>query len=339
MIAEDISNKQGLLDDITELNLIKIIVDIPGGRPDRENLAKRAQQLWSEYFGECRSSPAKPRLDKGCMRKGMAVGSEVAWLRKRRKLVCDSAASAVHRDPDAGMIDECWSDRHQKEADFNSTKELKHKVAAYHQQALLPHEITDGFLAFKSNMEEKVRRRDHDRVLEQKRKARGDATRPFDLTSLPRGTHVFLEPNIVKTKNLTENLKTNIVARGLCVAESRWNARLFVVADPASPDEYTGVICSLLGCTLVTPAKFLAKYGPEINFKPPQKYRRIFMSENFRARHKQLVMVIEHIRPMYKWKTLVTADEYRVCKDKAVKQKRPGEVIGLGTSEEKKAWH
>ena len=84
------------------------------------------------------------------MRNGMNVGTEVAWLRKRRKLVCDSAASAVHRDPDAAMIDECWSDRHQKEADFNSTKELKHKVAAYHQQALLPHEITDGSLLSKA---------------------------------------------------------------------------------------------------------------------------------------------------------------------------------------------
>ena len=334
MIAEDISNKQSLLDAITELNLIKIIVDIPGGLHDRESLAKRAQQRWSEFFGECRNSPAKIRLDKGCTRDGMYIGSEVAWLRKRRKLVCDSAASAVHRDPDAGMIDELWSDRHQKEADFNNTKELKHKVAAYHQQALLPHEITDGFLAFKNNMEEKMRRRDHERVLEGKRKARGDRTRPFDLTRLPRGAHVFLEPKV-----LTESLKTNIVARGLCVAESRWDAKLFVVADPASPDEYTGLLCSLLGCTLVTPAKFLAKYGPEITFKPLQKYRRIFISENFRARHKQLVIVIEHITPMYKWKTLVTADEYRVCKAKAIKQKRSGEVIGLGTSEEKKAWH
>ena len=66
---------------------------------------------------------------------------------------------------------------------------------------------------------------------------------------------------------LTDALKGKIQTHGFSVAESRWDAILFVVADPAKPEEYTGLICSMVGCTLVTPAKFLAKYSPEISFK------------------------------------------------------------------------
>ena len=75
----------------------------------------------------------------------------------------DTVAAADHKEPDAELG---WTERHQKEADFNTTKELKHKVAAFHQKALLPDEITDEFLDFKASCEEQMKKRDHQRVLE-----------------------------------------------------------------------------------------------------------------------------------------------------------------------------
>ena len=50
-IAEYISNKQNLLDDTTELNLIKIMVDGPAGESDRDRIARRAREHWADMMG------------------------------------------------------------------------------------------------------------------------------------------------------------------------------------------------------------------------------------------------------------------------------------------------
>ena len=112
----------------------------------KKRVIEAAQYLWGKWFKLARNSPRGPRFDCGSKKK-RKLGKTQEWLSKRRRAVASGAkaiiAAGVSEDQDnEGYADGAWGDGHGKELTFQHSMQLKRQIEAYHQGALLDHEVT-----------------------------------------------------------------------------------------------------------------------------------------------------------------------------------------------------
>lgn len=118
---------------------LKLLVD---RRPEeKEDVLLIAREVWREYYGMCRSSPAQKRIDTGLHKSsaGQKKGlTEVAFIRARRKSVGEMVATSAAPSSTAPVTAVAWTPAHQREADWQARKEQDLKLEAFH--LLLPEE-------------------------------------------------------------------------------------------------------------------------------------------------------------------------------------------------------
>ncbi len=145
-ILRGISPQQLSANPELEGDIIKVVVDrVPGDNGEEREVVTCARKRWGHPFGDARSSPALPRLDKGITKK-LQESTETGWLRKRRAGVSIAASST---DPqklqndiqDPGVVGHRGGSR-MKEWRFQEEKLEKKLVRGYDEGTLLPEETT-----------------------------------------------------------------------------------------------------------------------------------------------------------------------------------------------------
>lgn len=158
---------------LTKLILDKTLMDTA----EVSEMTSRAAAVWKLHYGEVRSSPKHPRIDKGLQRVPAAGSNskrkqetEIAFLRRRRRAVASAAASSSTRlaveDTDSDV--EYFGEGHEKERKFNEQKLLRKKVEASNMGTLFEHEQSPEFLEQAARIKAKQSKVDKERLRAEK---------------------------------------------------------------------------------------------------------------------------------------------------------------------------
>jgi hypothetical protein len=158
----------------TQKNVSKTLMDTA----EVSEMTSRAAVMWKLHYGEVRSSPKHPRIDKG-LKRVPAAGSnskrkqetEIAFLRRRRRAVASASASSSTRhlaveDTDSDV--EYFGEGHEKERKFNEQKLLRKKVEASNMGTLFEHEQSPEFLEQAARIKAKQSKVDKERLRAEK---------------------------------------------------------------------------------------------------------------------------------------------------------------------------
>ena len=326
-----------------EMDIIKVCVDV---KPEEEVVVIRgAQQVWSKYYGTCRSSPKSARIDNGLTKprtnnktQGGITSSEAAWLRNRRASVNEAAASgtAVVRAERPRKL----KDVHQKVIDFQRSKERKRMIEHHDAGRLMDHHV-DDMEAFLRDVDE-----EHDR----KRKRTTARNREDDAreSKVPKinwlrnanltGTTVHIDKDLV-----TVALRQVLAERAMLRVATRAEAMMFVVQSPADPGQRTKLAASLVGGVLLAPSSLDKNGGAAVAYHAALTMNKvIWTSAEFKSTHATLYAVMMDCHERFaksNWRFEPNDDAAslnRLRKDCSAKNKR-SVLIGIVTTAELKA--
>jgi hypothetical protein len=136
----------------TEAFVTALMLDLPrrGEVPDvpafDRQLAQKARVVWAHVYPSPRARLA-PRVDRGVPRpKRVLEHSESTFIKRRRAAVAPTATSTLLVDSlDVTTFPE-WQDGHQKEQQFQQSKQERRKLQAFGEGMLLPSEAAKGDL-------------------------------------------------------------------------------------------------------------------------------------------------------------------------------------------------
>lgn len=316
----------------------RVTLEMAAGMPEDAKLVKAtipvAQEVWALQHGPVQAKKYTQRVDKGVPRQPSSSTSAVnetraGWLRKRRAEV----SAAVVRGSGAKKADNMeLPESFQKEVAFLAEKRNKRKYEALESNQLLEHEIDEEVQA--GAREFYTRRAKQDRQLENEKRLKQQKleAKPIELTAL-RGKKVYI------SKRASDDYDQTYLAKqaehlGAIVVEHVLDASIVVVPD--LDPEHLGIKVAwtsmLRGCTLIMPAFLLDKSKAALTFKASVSFwRRVFITDDFRAKHPELVDVVTRAcaSPSSKWELLPTIDEFNKQFKKAQKDARPGQVVML----------
>ncbi|CAE7244095.1 haeIIM [Symbiodinium sp. CCMP2592] len=134
----------------TEEFSVKALLDLPAvAASQKDRLIRLARLTWVSCFGQSRSSTAE-RVDKGSKRKTeddeeAKPATEAAFLRKRRRGEALAAGRMEGNSEVAlDLHEQVWTQKHQKELEFQQRKRKMRKLQAFSENSLLQREIEDG---------------------------------------------------------------------------------------------------------------------------------------------------------------------------------------------------
>ena len=152
-------NRNGCARPSTEEFSVKALLDLPKVQ-DTKSLFRLARVVWVCYFGEARQV-CRERIDKGMPRNNQIAGqdeaTEAGFIRRRRRAELE-AGRRYEESLRAGEQSNCgrgssdssdsdvWTQKHEKELQFQNRKLKQRKIQACAENSLLPDEIEDGML-------------------------------------------------------------------------------------------------------------------------------------------------------------------------------------------------
>ena len=152
-------NRNGCARPSTEEFSVKALLDLPKVQ-DTKSLFRLARVVWVWCFGEARQV-CRERIDKGMPRNNQTAGhdeaTEAGFIRRRRRAELEAGRRYEERlrageqsNRGRGSSDssdsDVWTEKHEKELQFQNRK-LKHrKIQACAENSLLPDEVEDGML-------------------------------------------------------------------------------------------------------------------------------------------------------------------------------------------------
>ena len=126
----------------------------------------------------------------------------------------------------------------------------------------------------------------------------------------------------------------------LQVVARRVDASVFVVANPAFAGDRIEWAAALRGGYVATPKAFLQRRGATIQYKVGTKQkRRIWMSKLFQKKCPGISAIIKQVvRSQTKGKTYLINSKatFVEAKERAVRRRRPYEVLGIVTKKQKR---
>lgn len=249
---------------------------------DKDRFLHLARRAWSKLYGNARPPLKFRRRDLGRANPKKAgkrrCKSEASWIQSRRAEVKSGTDSAKVVKRTSG--DAFWSEKHEKEADFQKKKLRANEIAAFGSNQLLPDEIEDGMAEEKEASDLREARRHLDREKDQaKHSLQRVPHAPSE--ALLRGKTVFVDSSCSERAEVLAKLSTAGLAR---ITSVRTEADLFVVPSVASPGVLNQWALALGGHMACTPQYIISgmSSGVALSFKPAlASVRKFCMTEHF----------------------------------------------------------
>lgn len=319
-----ITPQQGSASHQMEVDLCKVVTDVIP--EEREEIANAAAAIWAKRLGEARASPKQSRLHKGIpFTKKRSANTESGWVQKKRRAVHDASKhTEVPAMADQVVDVDGWTLGHAEELHFQTQKQNKRLL--HDEKSLLPHELTESVRGSLERCRLAQAKRDKERKAEARRR---DLRSSGGSLTIAKGMKVYVDESVVDRV-----LPTSFSKLGLEQQSNRFGADLLLVVDPADVGRRTLAAAVLTGARLVT-ARLGA--GPVIAFKPAVGTRRkIYCSVKLAEKQPALVSIIvgAAAQPGSKWKVIPNLLAFQDAKTRAINQKRPKDVVGIGTSKD-----
>jgi hypothetical protein len=238
----------------TEEVCVKTCLDLPAHNP--EEITKLARVAWATCFGQPRTS-TKERVDKGVKRgprRGHpdAAMTEIAFLRKRRREAAEAGTALESKGEGAALRhsgDEAWTEHHDRELAFQTTKEHSRKVQACFENTLLDHEVDDGLREEAKQCRSKLLLRDSKRrKAVQRLLLREKGLTSSEVFQAISGRLAFLVPSAFSV-NAVMAAQAALAQRGLRQTASASAADVLVCHKPGElADPRLRLISGLRGC-------------------------------------------------------------------------------------------
>ena len=253
-----------------------------------EELCKKAQKIWVNYFGVARSS-CMSRLDKGVKRTKPCL--TVTNIQKQRRAT--SHQSDVDLNVDFQEVEGAaargssgiWSERMAKELTFQKNKQYDSRVEAYLTNALLEEEVDEEIKDAALKLQANRCKNDRERLNKEKRK---------ENLLIPQ--KVDVERKKFHLENSSWIQEVNAAYRHNVMIH-RWDADNWVVSDVSNPHETVLWTASLLGGLLADLTYFKAHgtAGLALHCQPfVEMSRRVYVSDAFKACHPRLGEALGH---------------------------------------------
>jgi hypothetical protein len=248
-----------------------------------------AQAAWAVVYGDERRG-SKTRLDAGKPKPQDAGGksSETGFIKQRRAAVHELASTrkAVAFD-EIQVPDGYWTEKHDKEVKFQTSKARDRELAALEDGGLLDDEVRpdmkDDLLGFQ------IKRADNH--FKREAMASKHSLKPMRKSLHLDGLNVFLATSL----DDRQSLECFCRQKGARVVADKAIAELFIIPDVSAPSPQTRCCCILGGHTVADNQFLLSagKKGCAVEYKRSLKCQRIiYFSDGFLAGHPAMADLI-----------------------------------------------
>lgn len=315
----------------TKCDIRRIVLDSGN---DKSQVLRHAQEEWAKHYGIARRPSNRERVHVGVPQPRSGSATEVAFVRKRRLGVQHIVKKRFRTGQgDIGKGD-FWSQKHEKEKDFNDDKLQKKKLEAYLNNQLAEEDIDESLKRKVKEYKEDRDKLDKQRTREADvRVARAEGGRLCAPAEL-RGQSAYVQSDLQ-----SEQLMAILACSGLRHVDLRLHATVFIVASPGNPGERVLWRATLVGAYVASPATFIQRKGPAIKYEAAiLKRRQLWVSAGYKARHSAAAAIIlDTIRtfPGSKWRLIAGGiDNFRTEVARARRAGRRAEVLALVTDGE-----
>lgn len=337
----DVSESR-LDDEVQLLDLNQFSKGRPMALPKHKELIEAARVLWTEHFGPPRHREKLPEHLKGKRKLPETNDTEAAFLRKRRREV-DASAKSVSVTEDVNPVlgnvgQNGWSEKHEKEKHFLEAKLQEQAMRAIAEGAIPWSEISPQLQQVYRTWAAHNEKLTQDAL----RSKRVSIQRP-PFPNLA-GRSVWW-PEAVQSQVGELQLRRLSRQLNLDVEESKFKATVHIWLQVSAPEsEEDELLAGLHGKFVMDIAAFKShgKKGSFLIYRAATSiHRTVFITPKFARDHVEVARnILNFCRPYLRTSSWIFEKDYSKFTElarKAIRDKKPTQVIVFGTEEEKQS--